>query len=229
MRRDDERIWSRVARTVDPLEVARGDRVPKADPARAVAQKPQAPQRSNEDNRSNHIVTDGRRRAGDGTALPASPAPETSVLNALERWWNDGRPKMERDTAAGPIVPHAVKRTGAARAPGGGPGTIDRPTARKLARRRLPIEDRIDLHGMDQDTAHGTLLAFLHRARAAGLRHVIVITGKGRGGENSGVLRRAVPRWLGTEPFRDLVSGTREAARNDGGAGALYLKLRRAR
>ena len=46
-----------------------------------------------------------------------------------------------------------------------------------------------------------------------------------RGGE--GVLRRAVPAWLSTAPFRPLVSSHDHAARSHGGAGALYVRLRR--
>jgi DNA-nicking Smr family endonuclease len=41
------------------------------------------------------------------------------------------------------------------------------------------------------------------------------------------VLRRAVPAWLATGPFRALVSGHSAAARNHGGDGALYVRLRR--
>ncbi|MDA4845339.1 Smr/MutS family protein [Hoeflea poritis] len=104
---------------------------------------------------------------------------------------------------------------------------IDRSVYRKIARGRLPLEARIDLHGMTQDEAHDLLLGFLRSAHARGLRHVLVITGKGtsRGGE--GVLRRAVPKWLGFAAFRELASGVEPAARGHGGDGALYVRLKR--
>jgi DNA-nicking Smr family endonuclease len=41
------------------------------------------------------------------------------------------------------------------------------------------------------------------------------------------VLKRAVPGWLATAPFRGLVSSHDHAARHHGGAGALYVRLRR--
>lgn len=104
---------------------------------------------------------------------------------------------------------------------------LDAPTHGKIARGRLPIEGRVDLHGLFQDQAHGLLLSFLRRAHAGGARHVLVITGKGASSGGEGVLRRAVPAWLATPPFRELVSGFDYAARSHGGTGALYVRLKR--
>jgi DNA-nicking Smr family endonuclease len=104
---------------------------------------------------------------------------------------------------------------------------FDKPTHEKLAKGRLPIEGRVDLHGMTQEQAYSLLLSFLHRAHAGGVRYVLVITGKGSSSGGDGVLRRAVPAWLSTAPFRPLVSSHDHAARNHGGAGALYVRLRR--
>jgi len=58
---------------------------------------------------------------------------------------------------------------------------------------------------------------------------VLVITGKGSSSGGDGVLRRAVPAWLSTPAFRMLVSSHDHAARNHGGSGALYVRLRRSR
>lgn len=107
------------------------------------------------------------------------------------------------------------------------PRHIDRPTYGKLARGRLEIAGRVDLHGMTQDEAHMLLFSFLRRAYEADRRYVLVITGKGSSARGEGVLRRAVPRWFATSPFREIVGGFEEAARNHGGAGALYVRLRR--
>jgi DNA-nicking Smr family endonuclease len=106
---------------------------------------------------------------------------------------------------------------------------LDEPTLDKLSKGRLPIEGRVDLHGMTQDEAYSLLFSFLHRAHAGGIRYVLVITGKGSSSGGDGVLRRAVPAWLSTPAFRPLVSSHDHAARNHGGAGALYIRLRRVR
>lgn len=104
---------------------------------------------------------------------------------------------------------------------------IDAPARQKLARGRLPLEGKVDLHGLTQMEAHALLLSFLHRAYVDGRRHVLVVTGKGLSSGGDGVLRRAVPGWFATPPFRALVSGHEEAARRHGGEGALYVRLRR--
>jgi len=58
-----------------------------------------------------------------------------------------------------------------------------------------------------------------------------VITGKGaRAAEGErGVLKRQVPHWLGLPEFRALVIGFEDAHSAHGGAGALYVRVRRAR
>jgi DNA-nicking Smr family endonuclease len=101
-----------------------------------------------------------------------------------------------------------------------------------LARGRKEIEARLDLHGMTQARAHRALIGFLARASEDGLTFVLVITGKGRSSaidSERGVLRRQVPEWLGLPEFRTLVVGFEEASIGHGGAGALYVRLRRAR
>ena len=104
---------------------------------------------------------------------------------------------------------------------------LDRPTHDKLAKGRLEIEAKVDLHGLTQSEAHGLLLSFLHRAHASGVRYVLVVTGKGSTQKGDGVLRRVVPEWLATPAFRSVVSSHDSAARHHGGSGALYIRLRR--
>jgi DNA-nicking Smr family endonuclease len=87
------------------------------------------------------------------------------------------------------------------------------------------LDGRLDLHGMTQDRAKEALAAFVLRGHAEGRRAILVITGKGVLGE--GVLRRRVPQWLAQAPLRVLVAGLSEAHRRHGGAGALYVTLKR--
>lgn len=112
-------------------------------------------------------------------------------------------------------------------------GHYDRGEARALASGRLDIEARIDLHGMRQREAHTALKGFIHRCRSRGQRHVLVITGKGRGAGSEpgerGVLNREVPRWLNEPEFRQFVVGYTTAHKRHGGEGALYVRLRRNR
>lgn len=104
---------------------------------------------------------------------------------------------------------------------------VDRRTAERLRRGRLALDGRIDLHGMTQTEAHGALAAFVHRAWAEGRRCVLVITGKGQGGD--GVLRRAVPRWLAEPALARMVLALQPAQPMHGGDGALYVLIKRRR
>jgi len=114
---------------------------------------------------------------------------------------------------------------------------LDRETARKLERGRLPVEARLDLHGMGQPDAHAVLRRFLKAAQHKGYRHVLVITGKGSEpdprrsfyeGDERGVLRQAVPHWLAAPDLAPVVVSYSEAPRRLGGEGALYVRLRKA-
>jgi len=104
---------------------------------------------------------------------------------------------------------------------------LDRATLARLKKGRMPIEGRIDLHGMTAAAAERNLAAFLRSSQAAGKRAVLVITGRGLDPQNlgRGVLKRETPHWLNRHP--DIVAGYNEADRRHGGAGALYVRLRR--
>ena len=106
---------------------------------------------------------------------------------------------------------------------------LEKRLKQKIARGSQPIDARLDLHGHTQAEAHGALLRFLRRTQSRGGRLVLVITGKGVRGESGGVLKRAVPMWLGLPEFRDMVIGFDTAAISHGGEGALYVRVRKVR
>jgi DNA-nicking Smr family endonuclease len=106
---------------------------------------------------------------------------------------------------------------------------IARANAERLKRGHHPIEARLDLHGKTQTEAHHALAAFIHSSSEAGRRCVLVITGRGLGPSGPGVLRSAVPRWLEEVGLRRKILAIAPAQPRDGGAGALYLLLRRHR
>ena len=106
---------------------------------------------------------------------------------------------------------------------------IDRANAERLKRGVHPIEARLDLHGKTQAEAHQALVTFIHTSHEAGRRCVLVITGRGLGPSGPGVLKSAVPRWLEEVGMRRKILAIAPAQPQDGGAGALYLLLRRRR
>jgi len=111
------------------------------------------------------------------------------------------------------------------------PSSLLRRDRKRLARGTGSIDGRLDLHGKTKNEAYAALLRFLRRAQADGARFVLVITGKGerfwtQAGERS-TLRREVPLWFSLPEFRSLVSAYSDAHAEHGGAGALYVRLRR--
>jgi len=122
-------------------------------------------------------------------------------------------------------VRHAARPKPAPEAAPTPPAEIEPGRRRRLTSGRDGVAGRIDLHGYGQDAARSALTGFLLGAAAEGWRAVLVITGKGSGGD--GVLRRRVPEWLAAPPLRALVAGVSPAHRRHGGEGALYVALRR--
>ena len=128
-----------------------------------------------------------------------------------------------------PATPPPAKRAELPELASGSPAGLDKRTAQRLKRGQLAIDGRIDLHGMTQAEAHGALTAYLERAQGSTRRCILVITGKGRVSENGGVLRTMAPRWLNAPANRARVLAITPAQPKDGGAGALYVLLRRKR
>jgi DNA-nicking Smr family endonuclease len=138
----------------------------------------------------------------------------------------DAKPLRARARVTSPPKPSAGPRQPPPKAPVylerfaepiGGHRAVD------LRRGRIEPEARIDLHGMTHDGAYRALIHFLTRAQGEDKRVVLVVTGKG------GVLREALPLWLGQSDLSPLVSGVAEAHIKHGGAGAFYVSLRRTR
>jgi DNA-nicking Smr family endonuclease len=116
---------------------------------------------------------------------------------------------------------------------------MDKRLRQRFERGELPVEARIDLHGLTLANAERALSKFLRDGIAQQKRCLLVITGKGsaRSGENEfevmqkgrGVLRAWLPDYLRRGPWRDQILGVAPARKEMGGAGAFYVLLRRQR
>jgi DNA-nicking Smr family endonuclease len=150
--------------------------------------------------------------------LPGRRAPAPPPLSA-----NDPPPAADRPTAA---ESRSVQAEPPPSAPFAG---IDRANAERLKRGLRPIEARLDLHGRTQAEAHRELIDFVEASYRGGRRCVLVVTGRGLGPDGPGVLKSAVPRWLAEIGLRRRILAVAAAQPRHGGAGALYLLLRRQR
>ena len=89
-------------------------------------------------------------------------------------------------------------------------------------------QSHIDLHGLTRDPARDALVRFFHSARSQGQRCVLVVHGRGHHSEdNRAVLKPLVQRWLRRAPLKAWVFAYSTARQVDGGAGAMYVLLRR--
>ena len=105
-------------------------------------------------------------------------------------------------------------------APGVGPDVM-----KKMRKGHWPIQDELDLHGMNRDQARDALGAFLTRAQQRNHRCVCVIHGRGFGSRGQEpVLKSMVHSWL----VQKGVVAFCQARNHDGGEGALIVLLRAA-
>lgn len=121
------------------------------------------------------------------------------------------------------IISHTATRL-AGLAPGQDPKIL-----KELAAGKYEATEVYDLHGYRAAEAWQLLMESLHEAAREGHRCVLVITGKGHGhGERAdmGLLKYSLPDWLRHHP-RVLAFHTADTAA--GGAGAVYVYLRRHR
>ncbi len=138
----------------------------------------------------------------------------------------DDKPARRKAAAETPAPPPAPRTPALLNF--GSTADIDRRTAQRFKRGEMAVDGRIDLHGLTLDQAHSALTSFIRGAAARGARCVVVVTGKGKGG-SIGKIRNETPHWLNQAPLRPLILAVTQAGVRDGGAGALYVLLKRKR
>lgn len=110
---------------------------------------------------------------------------------------------------------------------------LDTSWERKLAKAAIQPDFTLDLHGHSLDAAHGRLDHGLALAIAQGARLVLVITGLPRPvdsadrGSRRGAIRAKLLDWLAAGSHASRIAAVRPAHQRHGGAGALYVVLRR--
>ena len=106
--------------------------------------------------------------------------------------------------------------------------SFDRKTLRKLRNGDFSIQAHLDLHGLTKDEAKECLARFLEESRRDGHRLVLIVHGRGLHSKDQiPVLKESLRVWLSQGRIGKHVIAFTTARPHDGGAGALYLLLRR--
>ena len=101
---------------------------------------------------------------------------------------------------------------------------------RRIARGTIEPDRIVDLHGHSLASAYDLLDHALERAIGAGERTLLLVTGKPPGAAGRrGAIRAAVGDWLAASRHGRRIAAVRGAHPRHGGAGALYIILRRER
>lgn len=151
------------------------------------------------------------RAPGDAPPAPIAEPPPPNVRRAPPQ--RESPPAPARRTAA--------------------PDTLDGGWDRRLRRGLVAPERTIDLHGHTLASAHDALDHALERAIIDDVRLMLVITGRpprqGDAQPRRGLIRAAIGDWLAGSRHAGRIAAVRNAHPRHGGAGALYLVLRRRR
>ena len=107
---------------------------------------------------------------------------------------------------------------------------LDPRVLRRLRRGDYAWQAYLDLHGMTSAEARVALDRFLPAAVSAGHRCVLIVHGRGRNSKDrTPVLKERLKVWLARGRAARIVLAFTSARSCDGGAGALYVLLRRDR
>jgi len=209
---DGERLWRKLAEGVKPLKQTKHKRLARPLPTTF----------EGEASRAKH-VTEGDLDANTPPARSPSAGAAPRHLALKGGGKSLGPP---------PLVPGQL-------------AGLDRRSGEKLRKGQMAVEAKLDLHGMTQEGAHALVTRFIEAQHATGARCVLIVTGKGgraadplqpkavpgrftfSGGR--GILKEALPRWLNEPRLRPHIIAVQPASRAHGGAGAVYVLLKRKR
>ena len=90
--------------------------------------------------------------------------------------------------------------------------------------RQRVFDSIIDLHGKTEVQAYNIIKNFIKNSYLNNSKNIIIITGKGA--NSQGKLKLKTPLWLKSEEVSKYVVGFTNLPNNQGGEGALFVKLK---
>lgn len=112
---------------------------------------------------------------------------------------------------------------------------LDRAIERKLKQGKIDPEATLDLHGLNQQDAFQALNQFVQNSYNKGIKHVLVVTGKGKGVAEAddwlvpgqGILKGKLPEWIKSQPLKNYIIDAVFASPKHGGTGAYYVIIKK--
>ena len=105
---------------------------------------------------------------------------------------------------------------------------LDRRLLARLRRGDYAVQGHVDLHGLTREEARLRVDEFMHDSRLHGCRCILIIHGRGLNSKDQiPVLKEALQVWLTRGRIARHVLAFATARPTDGGAGAVYVLLRR--
>ncbi|MSP63646.1 MAG: DNA mismatch repair protein MutS [Myxococcales bacterium] len=105
---------------------------------------------------------------------------------------------------------------------------LDRRILKRLRKGEYALQCHVDLHGMTRDEARATVERFVAESRSHGHRCILIIHGRGLNSKDQlPILKERVRAWLERGRIAKAVLAFCSARPCDGGAGAVYVLLRR--
>lgn len=166
------------------------------------------------------------KRRASPVPLPVADTPKAAEVSASAE---------PRKKVKGRIPPPLPSKPVAAKAAQETQLHLDGSWEKRIAKGTLVPDFSLDLHGANLEAAYARLIHGLTQARAMGARVVLVVTGKPRPadamdrGERRGAIRAKIADWLAASEHASDIVAIRGAHRRHGGAGAIYVVLKRRR
>lgn len=109
------------------------------------------------------------------------------------------------------------------------PPQLDSSLQKRFSQGDVPIDGRIDLHGLNLEQAYQRFMKFIAHHIEQKSRCLLVITGKGNARTGSGIIRKHLPDWCHNPQIKPYILQMTAAQPKHGGDGASYILLKRVR
>ena len=148
-------------------------------------------------------------------ATPISPAPKSVASEA--------KPATPKMPVSKPAPPKPILKP---------TPTLDGSWDRQITKGGIIPDISVDLHGSGLASAYARLDGALEQAIGQKLRVILLVTGRARShdrasGEGRGAIASVVRDWLASSRHSSAIAAVRGAHPRHGGAGALYIVLKR--